>query len=152
MHNYGEIHRSTHVNNSSFIMRMIYPDLHNTFVTFRLDASDISFVVNVGKARIVKAEARDFNRSTTSAGEVVIIVQNQGDLVQDFIIVLTKCFGRVDLPSRRVTTRPGQSEVVIFPLLSHNKGKTDVHCEGSHSISVLHRFIHFPSLSNSPTL
>lgn len=145
LHNYGEIHRSTHSNNNTFIMRLIYPDLHNTFVTFRLDASDVSFVVNVGKARIVKAEARGFNRSTASAGQVVIIVQNQGGLTQDFILSLTKCFGREDLPSKRVKTRPGHSEVVIFPLLARNKGKEDVHCEGGelHSpVCIRQIFIH----------
>ena len=131
MHNYGEIHQSTHISNSSFIMRMVYPDFHNSLVTFRIDASDISFVVNIGKGRIVKAETRGFNKSTYSAGEVVVVMQNQGDLTQDFNLVLTKCFGREDLPSRIVTAQPGQSKVIIFPLLARNKGNINVHCESN---------------------
>lgn len=131
MHNYGKIHPSTHPTNSSFIMRLIYPELHNSFVTFRLDASDLKFVVNVGKGRIVTAESRGFNRSTKTAGEVVVVVENIADIAQDFNVVLTKCFGRESLPSKRVSLYPGESTRVSFALIAHNVKKITTNCEGT---------------------
>ena len=47
LHNFGRIHKSSHPNNQSFIMRFIHEDLHNTFVTFKIDASSLVFVYSV---------------------------------------------------------------------------------------------------------
>lgn len=130
LHNYGTIHPSTHSNNSSFIMRLIYPDLHNSLVTFRIDASDLSFVVNIGRGRIVTAESRGFNRSTLSAGEVIVLVENLSDISQDFNLLLKDCFGRNSLPSKRVPLRPGQSKRVSFVLFARNVERITTDCEG----------------------
>ena len=130
LHNYGRIHPSTHPNNSSFIMRLIYPRLHNSLVTFRLDAADLAFVVNVGKGRIVSAESRGFNRSTHTAGEVVVVVENLSDIAQDFNLVLTECFGRESLPSKRVSVYPAETATVFFALIAHNIRKITTKCEG----------------------
>ncbi len=130
LHNYGKLHQSTHPNNSSFIMRLIYPDLHNTFITFNLDATDLSFVVNVGRGRIVSAESRGFNRTSNTVGEVVVVVENLSDINQDFNLILTECFGRDQLPSKRVPIFPGETRTVSFPLIALNKKKITTQCEG----------------------
>ena len=90
LHNYGKIHPSTHPNNHTFILRLLYPDLHNSFVTFNLDATDLSFVVNIGRGRIVSAESRGFNRSSHTVGEVVVVVENLSDISQDFTLSLVE--------------------------------------------------------------
>lgn len=131
LHNYGTVHPSTHPTNSSFILRLLYTQFHNTFVTFNLDASDLSFVVNVGKGRIVTAESRGFNRSTKTAGEVVVVVENLAEIAQVFNLVLTKCFGREKLPSKRVSLHPGETQQVHFALLAQNVKKITTNCEGS---------------------
>lgn len=130
LHNYGTIHPSTHSNNSSFIMRLIYPNLHNSLVTFRIDASDLSFVVNVGRGRIVTAESRGFNKSTQSTGEVIVLVENLSDISQDFNLMLTECFGRDNLPSKRVPLQPGESKRVSFSLFARNVERITTNCEG----------------------
>lgn len=131
LHNFGKIHQSTHPNNSSFIMRLVYPDLHNSFVTFNLDATDLSFVVNVGKGRIVSAESRGFNRTSHTTGEVVVVVENESDITQDFNLLLTECFGREQLPSKRVPIHPGQTRTVSFPLIARNVKRITTQCEGT---------------------
>lgn len=131
MHNYGKIHPSTHINNSSFIMRLIFKNFHNTFITFRIDAGDLAFIVNIGKGRIVRAESRGFNKSTATSGEVLVVIENQGEITQQFNVVLQKCFGRDNLPSSKATVFPGQTATLVFPLLAQNKKKITVHCEGS---------------------
>lgn len=130
LHNYGKLHQSTHPNNSTFILRLLYPDLHNTFITFNLDATDLSFVVNVGKGRIVSAESRGFNRSTHTTGEVIVVVENLSDITQDFNLVLTECFGREKLPSKRVPIFPGGIKTASFPLIARNVKKITTQCEG----------------------
>lgn len=130
LHNYGKLHHSTHPNNNSFIMRLLYPDLHNSFVTLNLDATDLSFVVNVGRGRIVSAESRGFNRSSHTVGEVVVVVENLSDINQDFSLTLTECFGREQLPSKRVPTFPGETSTVSFPLIALNVKQITTQCEG----------------------
>ena len=130
LHNYGIVHPSTQPNNNSFILRLMYPDLHNSLVSFVIDATDVAFVVNVGKGRIVSAESRGFNRSTQSTGEVIVVVENLSELSQDFNLVLTECFGREDLPSKRVNVYPGQTATVSFSLLSRNIKHITANCEG----------------------
>lgn len=115
-------------------MRLIYPELHNSFVTFRIDASNVSLVVNAGKGRIVTAESRGFNSSTATAGEVIVVVENLGEVTQEFNVVLNKCFGRTDLPSKRVTILPASVETVVFPLLGRNTERVTVNCEGQGSL------------------
>lgn len=44
---FGKIDSSSNATNTTFILRFELEDLHNTFVTFRIDASDIVFVYNV---------------------------------------------------------------------------------------------------------
>ena len=131
LHNYGTIHPSTHPNNSSFIMRLMYPNLHNSLVTFRIDATDLSFVVNVGRGRIVRAESRGFNRSTMSTGEVVVMVENLSDVSQDFNLLLRECFGREYLPAKRVPLQPGETKSVSFPLFAQNVKRITTNCEGT---------------------
>lgn len=134
LHNYGTVHPSTHPNNNSFIMRLLYTRLHNSFVTFHVDATDLAFVVNVGKGRIVTAESRGFNRSTQTAGEVIVIVENLSELNQDYNLVLTKCFGREDLPSKRLSLLPGETGRISFALIALNKKRITTNCEGNYGI------------------
>lgn len=130
LHNYGELHPSTSIDNNSFIMRLVYNELHNSFVTFEIDATDVSFVINVGKGRIISAVSRGFNVSTATTGEVVIIVENTGELTQDYHVGLAECFGRNDLPSRRVSIIPGETQTVSFFLKANNVMRITTDCEG----------------------
>ena len=130
LHNFGEVDKSSRPNNNSFILRFKYKEFHNTFVTYTIDASDITFVLNAAKGRIVTADTQGFTRDTATTGKILVTVQNQGELTADFNIVLRKCFGRTDLPGKKVTILPGKTEVVVFQLLGGNKGKISVKCEG----------------------
>ncbi len=118
-------------------MRLVYPDLHNSLVTFRVDASDISYVVNVGKGRIVTAESRGFNRSTQTTGEVIVVVENLSDISQDFNLLLTECFGRERLPSKRVPLLPGETKTVSFPLIAQNVKQITTECEGKETATIV---------------
>ena len=138
MHNYGQVHPTTHVNNNSFIMRLLYPNLHNSFVTFRVDATDLSLVINTGRGRIVSAKSHGFNESTNTAGRVVVVVENLGDVTQDFSLLLNECFGRASLPAKTITVYPGYTEAVTFHLIGNNKEDISVECEG---IIIIMQFI-----------
>jgi hypothetical protein len=90
----------------------------------------LSFVVNVGKGRIVTAESRGFNKSTQSSGEVVVLVENLSDITQDFNLLLRECFGRENLPAKRVPLIPGETKRVSFPLFVKNVKRVTTNCEG----------------------
>ena len=47
LHNFGKIDKSSKSNDKSFILRFIHEDLHNTFVTFKIEASSLAFVYKV---------------------------------------------------------------------------------------------------------
>ena len=48
LHNFGKLHKeSSHPNEDSFILRFIHDDVHNTLVSFDIDASNLLFVYNV---------------------------------------------------------------------------------------------------------
>ena len=130
LHNFGEVDESSRPNNNSFILRFKYTEFHNTSVTFNMDASNIEFIVNASKGRIIKANTEGFTRDTPRAGKVFIKVQNEGKLTADFNVVLSECFGQMDFLGKKVTILPGQAKVVIFQLLGGNKSNHSVQCEG----------------------
>ena len=130
VHNFGEIHPSTHVTDHSFILRFIHTDLHNTFVTFRIDASDIVFVYNVAKGRIVDAYATKF-AAVKEVGKLYVEVENTGQLESEFSVVLSECLGRQSTPSKVVRITPGRIANVSFSLQSYKtKGESSL-CEGT---------------------
>ena len=132
VHNFGQIHASSHPNNHSFILRFIHEDLHNSFAVFRIDASDILFVVNTGKARIVDTFAEDFE-AMGEVGHLTVEVQNTGEIGAQFSISVAQCSGHHNLPAKTVTINPAQTVNVTFKLQSfHAKGQYVV-CEGKGS-------------------
>lgn len=129
VHNFGRIHRSTHVTNHSFILRFIHTEFHNTFVTFRIDASDIAFVYNAAKGRIVDAYATNFT-AVKDMGRLYVEVENTGEIEAEFSVILSECLGRDSTPSKTVSIVPGLIANVSFGLQSYNaKGEKSL-CEG----------------------
>lgn len=130
VHNYGIVHPSTHATNHSFILRFIHTDLHNSFVTFRIDASDIAFVYNAARGRIVDAYATAFT-AVKEVGQLYVEVENTGQLESEYSVVLSDCLGRTNTPSKVVIISPGVIANVSFSLQSYKaKGENSV-CEGS---------------------
>lgn len=152
VHNFGKIHPSTHVTDHSFILRFINTDLHNTFVTFRIDAADIVFVYNVAKGRIVDAYAPKFT-AVKEVGQLFVEVENTGQLESEYSIILSKCLGRQSTPSKVVSILPGCIANVSFSLQSYKtKGESSL-CEGmprtvSKSITPAHLNVQFSCLTN----
>lgn len=129
VHNFGLVHPSTHANNHSFILRFIHTDFHNSFVTFRIDASDIVFVYNAAKGRIVDAYATEFT-AVKEVGNLYVEVENTGELEAEYSVVLSECLGRQTTPSKVVSILPGYIANVSFSLQSYKtKGESSV-CEG----------------------
>jgi hypothetical protein len=126
VHNFGQVHPSTHANNHSFILRFIHTDLHNSFVTFRIDASDIVFVYNAARGRIVDAYATDFT-AVKEVGYLFVEVENTGQLESEYSIVLSECLGRKTTPSKVVSILPGGIANVSFSLQSYKtKGENSL--------------------------
>ena len=130
--NFGKVHNSSHPNNKSFILKFIHEDLHNTFVTFKIDASNIFFVHNVGKGRIVDTHATNFE-ALTGVGEITVEVQNVGDITAEFSVSVLKCNRDIHrIPAKSVTIDPGRVANITFKVASFNSrtGNTDHKCEG----------------------
>ena len=83
VHNYGKVHNSSHPNNDSFILKFVHEDLHNSFVTFKIDASNLLFVYNVGKGRIVETYSTDV-QALSGMGELTAEIQNTGEVTAEF--------------------------------------------------------------------
>ena len=137
VHNFGRIHPSTHVTDHSFILRFINTDLHNSFVTFRIDAADIVFVYNAAKGRIVDAYAVEFT-AVKEVGQLFVDVENTGELQSEYSVVLSECLGRKSTPSKVVSILPGRIANVTFSLQSYKtKGENSL-CEGISKLIYIH--------------
>ena len=98
-------------------------------MTFRIDASDIVFVYNAAKGRIVDAYATNFT-AVKEVGYLFVEVENTGQLESEYSIVLSECLGRKSTPSKVVSILPGQIANVSFSLQSYKtKGENSL-CEG----------------------
>ncbi len=131
-HNFGRVHNSSHPNNKSFILRFVHEDLHNTFVTFRIDASDILFVTNVGSGRILDTHATNFT-ALEGYGVITVEVENTGEVTAEFSVSVMKCNqGIQQIPAKSVTINPGLVANVTFKVGSANsRAGGDAHeCEG----------------------
>ena len=133
VHNFGTVHNSSHPNNKSFILRFVHEDLHNTFITFRIDASDIMFVYSVGNGRIVDTSASDFT-ALKGAGMLSVVVENTGEITAEFSVSVMKCNQGIHrIPAKTVTIDPGKTANVTFMISSYNNraGDEAAHeCEG----------------------
>ncbi len=130
--NFGHVHNSSHPNNKSFILRFVHEDLHNTFVTFRIDASDILFVINVGSGRIVDTHATNFT-ALEDYGLITVEVENTGEVTAEFSVSVMKCNqGIQQIPAKSVTMNPGLVANVTFRIGSANSkaGGENHECEG----------------------
>jgi len=130
VHNYGKVHNSSHPNNDSFILKFVHEDLHNSFVTFRIDASNILYVYNVGKGRIVETYSPDV-QALSGIGELTAEIQNTGEVTAEFSVSVMRCTGTYRMPAKTVSVDPGRIVNVTFKVQSFdNKGGMQ-ECEGS---------------------
>ena len=132
VHNFGKIHNSSSPNNKSFILRFIHEDLHNTFVTFRIDASSITFVHNVGSGRIVDTYATDFE-ALTGVGVITVVVENTGEVTSEFSVSVMECNRDIHrIPAKTYTVDPGKMAEFIFKVMSYKSraGLSNYKCEG----------------------
>ena len=128
--NFGKVHNSSHPNNDSFILKFVHEDLHNSFVTFRIDASNLLFVYNVGKGRIVETYSTEV-RALSGMGELTAEIQNTGEVTAEFSVSVMRCTGLYKMPAKTVSVDPGRIVNVTFKIQSFdNKGGMQ-ECEGS---------------------
>ena len=130
LHNYGQVHPSTHPDDNSFILRFVHTSLHNTFVTFYIDASDIQFVVNSVRGRIVEVTASDFTVNEEN-GRIVVYVENVGEIAGDFLISLTHCHDDRVPSSKKTSIAPGQIKSVSFNFQAFVDKAQEVQCVGT---------------------
>ena len=132
VYNHGKVHPSSHPNNHSFILKFIHEDLHNSFVTLKVDASDISFVKNVGSGRIVETYTTGF-RALQGYGTLTVELVNTGEVTAEFSVSVMKCSrGLHMIPAKSVTLDPAEVKNVTFKLQSYSEEGGKMDCEGSH--------------------
>ncbi len=130
LHNYGQVHPSTHPDDNSFILRFVHTSLHNSFVTFYIDASDIQFVVNSVRGRIVEVTASDFTVNEEN-GRIVVYVENVGEIAGDFLISLAHCHDNRVPSSKKTSIAPGQIKSVSFAFQAFVDKAQEVQCVGT---------------------
>ena len=148
VHNFGKVHKSSHPNNHSFILRFVHNKLHNSFVTFRIDASNLLFVYNVGKGRIIETYATDV-RAMAGMGELTVEIENTGEITAEFSVSVMRCTGSYRRPAKTVSILPGKIANVTFKVQSFdNKGGTH-ECEGwsVHRLIIIVGVIYFCVIS-----
>ncbi|XP_019855024.1 PREDICTED: protein HAPLESS 2-A-like [Amphimedon queenslandica] len=126
---FGKIHPSTNATNTSFILRFLLEDLHNTFVSLRIDASDIVFVYNVGSGRIVDVYALDFE-ALSDSGKIVVDVENTGDVTAEFSLSVLNCGNGIHTVRARVLNLdPGQIQKSEFRVESYRATGENYVCD-----------------------
>lgn len=130
LHNFGEIHDSSHPDNDTYIIRFKYKEFHNTLIKFNIDASEVFFVKNVAEGRIVSITTSGFGKGKGGVGLVLVTVENTGELTATFYVSLRLCFNRKNLPSKEAFLRPGKSKVLTFALRSTSAKKVTTTCQG----------------------
>lgn len=129
LQNYGKVHPSTHLNENSFILRFIHESLHNSFVTFNIDASDIQFVFNSVKGRIVDVNAEDFV-ALEEDGLINVEIENIGEISGDFTVTLAHCHDDRIPVSKTRTLMPGEFANVNFVFQAYTTKSEKIKCVG----------------------
>lgn len=132
IHNFGRIHPDSHPNNSSFILRLFHDDLHNSFVTFKIDALDISFVQNVGRGRISEIYHPKTFEALQGFGTLMVELINTGEVTAEFSVSVVSCTsGLHHIPAKTVTLDPGELTNVTFKVQSATSKGGNKDCEGT---------------------
>ena len=132
IHNYGTVHQDSHPNNDSFILKFLHDDLHNSFVTLRIDATDISFVKSVSSGRIVETYTVPFT-ATVGHGTLTVEVGNTGEVSSDYSVSVVKCdSGLYDMAARSLSLEPGEVKNTTFALRSGDIDGGGKECEGTY--------------------
>ena len=129
--NFGRVHPSSNPNNNSFILRFFHEGLHNSFVTLKIDASDISFVKNIASGRIVDAFTTGF-RALQGHGTLTAELSNTGEVTAEFSVAVIKCSRGVHhVPAKSISLDPGQIVNATFLLRSYSQKGGNMTCEGT---------------------
>ena len=134
LHNYGQVHHSTHPDDNSFILRFVHTSLHNSFVTFDIDASDIQFVYNSVKGRIVDVTASNFT-ALEDNGLIVVDVENTGEIAGDFLTTLAHCHDDRVPSTKKRSISPGQIANISFAFQAFIRESEKVQCVGRLSLA-----------------
>ena len=130
IHNYGKVHHNSHPNNDSFILKFFHDDLHNSFVTLRIDASDITFVRSVSSGRIVEMYTVPFT-AAVGHGSLTVEVGNTGEVLSEYSVSVTKCTsGLHDIAAKKLSLEPGEVRNTSFTLRSGDTDGGQKECEG----------------------
>ena len=138
LRNFGKVHPSTHSNDNSFILRFVHESLHNSFVTFNIDASDIQFVFNSVKGRIVDVNAEDFV-ALEENGLIIVEIENIGEISGEFTVTLAHCYDDRIPVSKTQTLMPGQFANVSFVFQAYTTQSEQLKCVGMCSLVLLIR-------------
>ena len=102
-------------------------------LTFKIDASDISFVQNIGSGRIVSAEASDLMALKTK-GKITAVIENTGEVSAEFSVSVLKCtYGVHQVPAEAAVINPGQTVTMHFSVMAFvtvDEGTKSFMCEG----------------------
>ena len=130
IHNYGKVHHGSHPNNNSFILKFLHEDLHNSFVTLRIDASDIAFVRSTSSGRIVETYTIPFT-ATVGYGTLTVEVGNTGEVTSDYSVSVVKCSsGLYEIAAKSLSLEPGMVKNTTFNLRSGDTDGGAKECEG----------------------
>lgn len=129
--NFGKVDYSTRSDKNSFILRFVHESLHNSFVTFKIDATDIQYVYNRVSGRIIYSGARDFV-AIADEGFLLVTIENTGQIAGDFMVTLVDCQDNRVPSSEVVSLLPGEVANVTFIFQVYVKKKTGVSCIGTY--------------------
>ena len=130
LHNFGKVHHDSHPNNHSFILKFYHEDLHNSFVTLRIDASNITFVRSISSGRIVETYTVPFT-AAVGHGSLTVEVGNTGEVLSEYSVSVTKCTtGLHDIAAKTLSLNPGEVKNTSFTLRSGDTDGGDKKCEG----------------------
>lgn len=101
----------------------------STLITLTLDASDISFVINVGSAKIGNCVANNFEALSTN-GTLTCIVQNTGNIEAEFTLSVTECTNGVqEMVAKTRSIDVGFNTTIAFTLRSSEIDGNDHECK-----------------------
>ena len=143
IHNFGKVHPSSHRNKDSYILNFLHDDLHNSFVTLRIDASDIAFVKNVGSGRIVETYMEEFT-ARQGHGILTVEVKNTGEVLAEYSLTVKKCNrGLHQIGAKSVTIEAAELKNTTFKIRATNNEGGEKECEGTFLIiTQLHEHTH----------
>lgn len=133
---FGHVHSETHPDPDSFILKFVHTELQNTFVTFDIEASDIKFVTNMAKGRIVDVISRNFT-ANDETGLILVEIENTGEIDGDFLVTLAHCHDDRIPSTKKCSLSPGHLKNVSFTFQAFVRESSSVNCRGKYSIIII---------------